>query len=544
MSSLTNSTAWLALQAHYQHIKDNSLRDAFERDNNRFDKFSISFDDILFDYSKNRISEETVPLLLGLANHAKLDAKIEAMFTGEKINTTEHRAVLHTALRNRSNTPIYVDEHDVMPDINRVLAKMRVFCDKVRSGEWLGYTGKAITDVVNIGIGGSGLGPKMVSMTLTPYASKLKVHYISNVDATNLVEVLKPLCAETTLFIVASKVFSTQETMINAHSAKRWFLERAQDPSAVAKHFVAISTHAENVAKFGIDTDNMFEFWDWVGGRYSLWSAVGLSIALYVGMDNFEELLEGAHLADEHFRHTPFEQNIPVIMALLGVWYNNFFNAQSHALLPYDQSMRYFADYFQQGDMESNGKSVDMNGVRVDYNTGPIIWGQPGTNGQHAFFQLIHQGTKLIPCDFLVAANSHYDLPEHHDVLISNFLGQTRALMEGKTEEEVLKELSPDEQKDTVLVKSKIFEGNKPSNSFLFRKMTPKTLGSLLAFYEHKIFVQGVVWNINSFDQMGVELGKILAKVILPELKNDEVISSHDCSTNALINAYKRLKQR
>jgi glucose-6-phosphate isomerase len=544
MSSLTNSTAWLALQAHYQQIKDKSLRDAFEGDNNRFDKFSISFDDILFDYSKNRISEETVPLLLGLANHAKLDAKIEAMFTGEKINTTEHRAVLHTALRNRSNTPIYVDEHDVMPDINRVLAKMRVFCDKVRSGEWLGYTGKAITDVVNIGIGGSGLGPKMVSMTLTPYASKLKVHYISNVDATNLVEVLKPLCAETTLFIVASKVFSTQETMINAHSAKRWFLERAQDPSAVAKHFVAISTHAENVAKFGIDTDNMFEFWDWVGGRYSLWSAVGLSIALYVGMDNFEELLEGAHLADEHFRHTPFEQNIPVIMALLGVWYNNFFDADSHALLPYDQSMRYFADYFQQGDMESNGKSVTMDGDKVDYSTGPIIWGQPGTNGQHAFFQLIHQGTKLIPCDFLVAANSHYDLPEHHDVLISNFLGQTRALMEGKTEEEVLKELSPDEQKDTVLVKSKIFEGNKPSNSFLFKKMTPKTLGSLLAFYEHKIFVQGVVWNINSFDQMGVELGKILAKVILPELKNDEVISSHDCSTNALINAYKRLKQR
>lgn len=543
MSSLTTSNAWLALQAHYQQTKDNVLREAFEADDKRFDKFSITFDDILFDYSKNRINDATVPLLIDLANHANLSAKIEAMFSGEKINTTEHRAVLHTALRNRSNSPIYVDGHDVMPDINRVLAKMRGFCDKVRSGEWLGYTGKTITDVVNIGIGGSGLGPKMVSMTLTPYASKLKVHYISNVDATNLVEVLKPLSAETTLFIVASKVFSTQETMINAESAKRWFLERAIDHSAVAKHFVAISTHAENVAKFGIDTDNMFEFWDWVGGRYSLWSAVGLSIALYVGMDNFEELLEGAFLADEHFRHTPFEQNIPVIMGLLGIWYNNFFNAQSHALLPYDQSMRYFADYFQQGDMESNGKSVDMNGVRVDYNTGPIIWGQPGTNGQHAFFQLIHQGTKLIPCDFLVAANSHYDLPEHHDVLISNFLGQTRALMEGKTEAEVLQELSLEQQKDTVLVKSKIFEGNKPSNSFLFKKMTPKTLGSLLAFYEHKIFVQGVVWNINSFDQMGVELGKILAKVILPELKNDEVISSHDCSTNALINAYKRLKQ-
>lgn len=544
MSSLTTSTAWLALQEHYQQIKDNALREAFKRDNTRFDTFSINFDDILFDYSKNRINGETVPLLINLANHAKLSAKIEAMFTGEKINTTEHRAVLHTALRHRGDTPVYVDGHDVMPDVNRVLAKMRAFCNAVRSGEWLGYTGKAITDVVNIGIGGSGLGPKMVSMTLTPYASKVKVHYISNIDATNLVEVLKPLSAETTLFIVASKLFSTQETMINAQSARGWFLERAKNPEAIAKHFVAISTHAENVAKFGIDTNNMFEFWDWVGGRYSLWSAVGLSIALYIGMDNFEALLEGAYQADQHFRYSPFEQNIPVIMALLGVWYNNFFNARSHALLPYDQSMRYFADYFQQGDMESNGKSIDMNGVRVDYNTGAIIWGQPGTNGQHAFFQLIHQGTQLIPCDFLAAANSHYDLPEHHDVLISNFLGQTRALMEGKTIEEVLRELSPQEQADSVLVASKVFEGNKPSNSFLCKKMTPKTLGSLLAFYEHKIFVQGVIWNINSFDQMGVELGKTLAKAILPELKNDDIISSHDCSTNALINAYKRLKQR
>jgi glucose-6-phosphate isomerase len=543
MSSLVHSKAWIALQNHYQHVKDCSMRDAFKQDPQRFTKFSVTFNDILFDYSKNRITDETLPLLIDLANHADLGAKTKAMFAGEKINTTEHRAVLHTALRNRSNQPVYMDGEDVMPDVRRVLAKMRVFCDSVRSGEWKGYTGKVITDVVNIGIGGSGLGPKMVSMTLTPYSSgKLKVHYVSNIDQTNIVEVLKQISPETTLFIVASKVFSTQETMMNAKSAKNWFLEQAKDPAAVAKHFVAISTHAENVAKFGIDTDNMFEFWDWVGGRYSLWSAVGLSIALYIGMDNFEELLQGAFEADQHFLNTPFEQNIPVLMGLLGVWYNNFFDADSHALLPYDQSMRYFADYFQQGDMESNGKSVDMNGEKVDYSTGPIIWGQPGTNGQHAFFQLIHQGTKLIPCDFLAAANSHYPLPEHHDILISNFLAQPQALMLGKTSDEVKAELTPEQQADAVLVASKVFEGNKPSNSFLFEKMTPKALGSLLAFYEHKIFVQGVVWNINSFDQMGVELGKVLANVILPELQNDAVIDSHDCSTNALINTYKRLR--
>jgi glucose-6-phosphate isomerase len=543
MSSLVHSKAWIALQDHYQRVKDSSMRDAFKQDSQRFTKFSVSFNDILFDYSKNRITDETLPLLIDLANHADLSAKTKAMFAGEKINTTEHRAVLHTALRNRSNQPVYMDGQDVMPDVNRVLAKMRVFCDSVRSGEWKGYTGKVITDIVNIGIGGSGLGPKMVSMTLTPYSSgKLKLHYVSNIDQTNIVEVLKQISPETTLFIVASKVFSTQETMMNAKSAKNWFLEQAKDPAAVAKHFVAISTHAENVAKFGIDTNNMFEFWDWVGGRYSLWSAVGLSIALYIGMDNFEELLQGAFEADQHFLNTPFEQNIPVLMGLLGVWYNNFFDADSHALLPYDQSMRYFADYFQQGDMESNGKSVDMNGEKVDYSTGPIIWGQPGTNGQHAFFQLIHQGTKLIPCDFLAAANSHYPLPEHHDILISNFLAQPQALMLGKTADEVKAELTPEQQTDAVLIASKVFAGNKPSNSFLFEKMTPKALGSLLAFYEHKIFVQGVVWNINSFDQMGVELGKVLANVILPELQNDAVIDSHDCSTNALINAYKRLR--
>ncbi len=543
MSSLTTSNAWSALQAHYQDIHKLSLREAFAQDPGRFQKFSLSLNDILFDYSKNIITEQTIPLLIDLANFAGLKDKTEAMFTGEAINTTEQRAVLHTALRNRSNQPVYVDGQDVMPQINAVLAKMRGFCHAVRSGEWKGYTGKAITDVVNIGIGGSGLGPKMVSMTLTPYRSVLKVHYVSNIDQTDVVEKLNPLNPETTLFIVASKVFSTQETMMNAKSAKNWLLASAQDQSAIAKHFVAISTHAENVAAFGIDTENMFEFWDWVGGRYSLWSAVGLSIALYIGMDNFEELLQGAFEADEHFRHTPFDQNIPVLMALLGVWYNNFFNAESYALLPYDQSMRYFADYFQQGDMESNGKSVDINGEKVDYNTGPIIWGQPGTNGQHAFFQLIHQGTKLIPCDFLVAANSHYDLPEHHDILVSNFLAQPEALMRGKTTEEVIEALTEEERGDAVLVASKVFAGNKPSNSFLVKKMTPKTLGTLLAFYEHKIFVQGVIWNLNSFDQMGVELGKILANKILPELKNDDAISSHDCSTNGLINAYKQLRE-
>ncbi len=544
MSSLTTSKAWSALQTHFQETKNDHVRDAFQKDPDRFKKFSISFNEILFDYSKNRISEDTLSLLFELANFAGLKDKTNAMFAGEKINTTEHRAVLHTALRNKSNKPIYVDGKDVMPDIKAVLEKMRIFCAAVRSGEWKGYTGKAITDVVNIGIGGSGLGPKMVSMALTPYSSSgLKVHYVSNIDQTNIVEVLKQVSPETTLFIIASKVFNTQETMMNARSARRWFLESAQDEQAVAKHFVAISTHSENVAAFGIDTDNMFEFWDWVGGRYSLWSAVGLSIALYIGMDNFEELLQGAYEADMHFYETPFEQNIPVIMGLLGIWYNNFYNVASHALLPYDQSMRYFADYFQQGDMESNGKSINLEGEKVDYNTGPIIWGQPGTNGQHAFFQLIHQGTKLIPCDFLAAANSHYHLPEHHDILISNFLAQPEALMNGLTAEEVKQKLTPKEQEDTLLVASKVFEGNKPSNSFLFKKMTPKTLGSLLAFYEHKIFVQGAIWNINSFDQMGVELGKVLAGVILPELKNDEVITSHDCSTNALINRYKALRE-
>jgi len=543
MSSLTTSKAWSALQDHFAKVKNHSLREAFARDPHRHAKFSVNLNDILFDYAKNRISEQTLPLLIDLAHHAQLKEKIEAMFTGAMINTTEKRSALHTALRNRSHAPVFVKGEDVMPKINGVLEKMRVFCDRVRSGNWLGYTGKTITDVVSIGIGGSGLGPKMAATALTPYGSEaLNVHFVSNVDQANLVEVLKGISAETTLFIIASKLFSTQETMINATSARQWFLDQTHDQEAIARHFVAISTNAENVANFGIDTDNMFEFWDWVGGRYSLCSAVGLSVALYIGMDHFEALLLGAHEVDEHFRNTPFERNIPVIMALLGIWYNNFYHAESHVLLPYDHSLRFFADYFQQGDMESNGKSVTMDGEPVDYSTGPIIWGQAGTNGQHAFYQLIHQGTKLIPCDFLVAANSHYSLPKHHDILVSHFLAQPEALMRGKTAAEVASELGPEQAQDKVLVAAKVFPGNKPSNSFIFKKLTPKTLGSLIALYEHKIFVQGAIWNINPFDQWGVELGKVLAKAILPELQNAEVITSHDSSTNGLINAYKRLR--
>jgi glucose-6-phosphate isomerase len=542
MPTLCKSAAWKAIAQHYDNEQSLCLRQAFAMDPNRFTKFSLHFNDILFDYSKNLITEETIPLLIALAKATKVDVKTEAMFSGEMINSTEHRSVLHTALRNRSNTPVYVNQHDVMPEINAVLAKMRGFCAKIHSGEWKGYSGKVITDVVNIGIGGSDLGPRMVTTALTSYAQTgLRVHYVSNVDQTDLVETLQYLNPETTLFLIASKTFTTQETMTNANSARNWLLTSAANKSAIKKHFVAISTHTERVTAFGIDANNMFEFWDWVGGRYSLWSAIGLSIALYIGMDNFEALLQGAHEADLHFRHTPFEQNIPVIMALLGIWYNNFFGAESQTILAYDQSLRFFADYFQQADMESNGKNVDINGETIDYSTGPIVWGQPGTNGQHAFYQLIHQGKKLIPCDFLAAAQSHYQLPDHHDILISNFLAQPEALMKGKTRAEVEQELG-EEKTDKKLVASKIFPGNKPSNSFLFKKLTPKTLGTLIAFYEHKIFTQGVIWNINSFDQMGVELGKALAKAILPELKNDQLIETHDCSTNALINTYKMLR--
>lgn len=546
MANLKELPAWQALAQHQQEMKDRHMRDLFSSDPQRFDRFSLRMGDILFDFSKNRITEETMRLLVDLAQQANLAHWIEAMFSGQKINNTEDRAVLHVALRNRSNTPIYVDGQDVMPEVNKVLAKMRTFSEAVRSGAWKGYTGKAITDVVNIGIGGSDLGPKMVCEALKPYAKPdLRVHFVSNVDSTDLVETLKKVDPETVLFLVASKTFTTQETMTNAHSARRWFLEAAKDEAAIAKHFAAMSTNAKEVSKFGIDTQNMFEFWDWVGGRYSLWSAIGLSIAVYLGMDNFEALLTGAHKVDTHFRTAPFEQNIPVIMGLLGIWYNNFFDAQSNAILPYDQYLMHFASYFQQGDMESNGKSVTRQGEWVDYSTGPIIWGQPGTNGQHAFYQLIHQGTKLIPCDFLAAAVSQNPMGDHHPILLSNYLAQTEALMKGKTSEEVCAELEKQGYKGDqmdILVQAKTFPGNRPTNSFLYHKLTPETLGSLIALYEHKIFTQGIIWNVNSYDQWGVELGKQLAKAILPELL-EEREPHHDSSTNGLINYYKNLKK-
>jgi glucose-6-phosphate isomerase len=546
MSALTESPAWKALAVHHQEVAGLHMRDLFANDPKRFETFSLRVDDILFDYSKNRITEKTVALLIDLAREAGLAGKIEAMFSGEKINVTEGRAVLHVALRNRSNRPILVDGQDVMPEVNLILAKMRVFSEAVRSGEWKGYTGKPITDVVNIGIGGSDLGPQMVTAALKPYAQpRLNSHFVSNVDGTHVVETLNHLSHETTMFIIASKTFTTLETMTNANTAREWFLAEAKDEMAVANHFVAVSTNTAEVTKFGIDPDNMFGFWDWVGGRYSLWSAIGLSIVLSIGMDRFEELLDGAHKVDEHFRTEPYEKNIPVIMGLLGIWYNNFFGAQTHAILPYDQYMCRFSAYFQQGDMESNGKSVTKDGVRVDYSTGPIIWGEPGTNGQHAFYQLIHQGTKLIPCDFLAPARSHNPVGEHHRLLIANFLAQTEALMKGKTEEEVGAELEGSglsAQELKKLVPARTFQGNRPSNSFLFRKLTPETLGSLIALYEHKIFTQGAVWEINSFDQWGVELGKQLAKVIAPELEVYGKVSSHDSSTNGLINYYKSIR--
>jgi len=554
MPNLTQSPAWQALAQHYLEVCELHMQDLFARDPQRFARFSLrlgdslgnSWGDILFDFSKNRITEETLSLLLSLARQADLAQAIEAMFTGQKINTTENRAVLHVALRNRSNEPIYVDGQDVMPEVNRVLAKMRSFSNAVRSGEWRGYTGKAITHIVNIGIGGSDLGPKMVCEALKPYARPdLHAHFVSNVDSTDLAETLKNLNPETSLFLVASKTFTTQETMTNAHSARRWFLDTAKDESAIAKHFVAMSTNTEAVRKFGIDPNNMFEFWDWVGGRYSLWSAIGLSIAIYLGMDNFEALLNGAHQVDQHFRRTPFEQNLPVIMGLLGIWYSNFFGAESHAILPYDQYLVHFPSYFQQGDMESNGKGVTRQGDWVDYDTGPVIWGQPGTNGQHAFYQLIHQGTRLIPCDFLAVARSHNPLSEHQPILISNYLAQTEALMKGKTPLEVRVELEAAGVSGAQLeslIPAKTFPGNRPTNSFLYPLLTPQVLGALIALYEHKIFTQGVIWQINPFDQWGVELGKQLAKKILPELSGDEQVSGHDSSTNGLINTFKSWK--
>jgi len=544
MAILTEHPGWKALCNHQETIQKLHMRNLFESDPQRFDKFSLKLDDLLLDYSKHRITEETLGLLMQLAREAKIESWRDRMFSGEKINITEDRAVLHTALRNRSNTPVYVDGHDVMPDVNAVLAQMRVFSDKVRSGEWKGYTGKKITDVVNIGIGGSDLGPVMVCDALKPYASpELNIHFVSNIDGAHLVRALEKCNPETTLFIVASKTFTTQETMTNARSARAWFLESAKDSAHVAKHFVALSTNAKAVTEFGIDGANMFEFWDWVGGRYSLWSAIGLSIALYVGMDHFEELLAGGHEMDNHFRTAPLEQNMPVIMALIGVWYNNFFHADSQVILPYDQGMARFPAYMQQADMESNGKFMCRDGKRVHYKTGPVIWGEAGTNGQHAFYQLIHQGTPVVPADFLMPMHSHYEVGtngnEHHKILLANFLAQTQALMLGKTKEEARAELEEQGLSGEALEKllpHKKFEGNRPTTSILFDKLTPNTLGRLIALYEHKIFVQGIIWDINSYDQWGVEYGKQIASQILPQLTSDETVTNYDSSTNGLIN--------
>lgn len=548
MSELIKSKAWQALLAHYAENSQHSMRQLFAEDPKRFDRFSLRLDDLLLDYSKNLVTEETMRLLFALARQAGVESWRDRMFAGEKINCTERRAVLHTALRaavDPGHAPVLVDGQDVLPGVRKVLAKMRVFSDAVRNGSWLGYSGKRITDVVNIGIGGSYLGPLMVCEAMHAYSKKVKTHFVSNVDGTDLQEKLETLDPETTLFIVASKTFTTQETLMNARSARDWFLQNAGDKKHIARHFVALSTNAREVAAFGIDPANMFEFSDWVGGRYSLWSAIGLSIALAVGMDNFEELLRGALDMDAHFRTAPLEHNMPVILALLGVWYNNFHGVATQAMLPYDQTLEYFVSYFQQADMESNGKRVDRDGVAVDYATGPVLWGGVGTNGQHAFFQLIHQGTQTIPADFIAAAQTHYPLGEHHAILLSNYFAQTEALMRGKTEAEVRAELQAaglDAKAIEVLLPHKVFKGNKPTNSILFGKLTPRTLGRLIALYEHKIFVQGIVWNINSFDQWGVELGKQLATHLQPELRSGAEISTHDSSTNGLIRHYNALK--
>lgn len=542
----SKTSAWAKLTAHFDASKNITIAEQFAKDSNRFNNFSIKLnDDFLVDFSKNRIDSETIKLLIDLANETELKSAIEAMFTGEKINVTEGRAVLHTALRNRANTPVMVDGKDVMPEVNAVLEKMKNFCNKIISGEWKGYTGKPITDIVNIGIGGSDLGPVMITEALGAYHNHLKTHFVSNVDGTHIVETLKKLNPETTLFLVASKTFTTQETMTNAMSARTWFLDNAKDMKYVEKHFAALSTNAKAVAEFGIDTNNMFEFWDWVGGRYSSWSAIGMPIALAIGFENFEKLLSGAFEMDQHFKNTEFTSNIPVILALIGIWYNNFYKFESEAILPYDQYMSRFPAYFQQGNMESNGKYVDRDGNKVDYQTGPIIWGEPGTNGQHAFYQLIHQGTKIIPCDFIAPAISHNPIGDHHAKLLSNFFAQTEALAFGKTKEQVINEFEAKgvaKEQYESLVPFKIFEGNRPTNSILVKKVTPETLGKLIAMYEHKIFVQGVIMNIFSFDQWGVELGKQLAGNILPELNSSDEITSHDSSTNGLINFYKAVK--
>ncbi len=543
----TKTKSWKKLKEHYRAMKKVHMGDLFCSDRERFSRFSVTFEDLLVDYSKNIITGETVRLLLGLARECRLKEGMEGMFTGEEINETEKRAVLHVALRNRSNIPTRVNGSDVMPEVNAVLGQMKRFSDAVIAGNWKGYSGERITDVVNIGIGGSDLGPVMVTEALRPYwKPHLHPHFVSNVDGTHIVETLKTLSPETTLFIIASKTFTTQETMTNALTARKWFLHSAKRESLIKGHFVAISTNEEEVKKFGIDPENMFRFWDWVGGRYSLWSAIGLSIACTIGFEHFVDLLEGAHAMDIHFRGTPFEENIPVLLALIGVWYNSFFGAQTEAILPYDQYMHRFPAYFQQGNMESNGKHVDRSGRDVRYETGPIIWGEPGTNGQHAFYQLIHQGTKLIPCDFIAPALSHNPAGEHHEILLSNFFAQTEALMKGKTKQEVIEELRASGISDEEMIRSvpfRVFEGNRPTNSILVKKITPRSLGTLITLYEHKIFVQGVIWNIFSFDQWGVELGKQLANRILPGLKDENKVTSHDSSTNGLINTFKQFRR-
>lgn len=535
----TTTAAWQLLQSHYQEMKSVQMKHLFKDDGDRFSNYSLEVTDILFDYSKNIINEKTMVLLLQLAEECKLKEAINAMFSSEKINETENRAVLHTALRNFSGKEIMLDGKDVMVDVKSVLDHMKIFCGKVHSGEWKGYTGKKIKYIVNIGIGGSDLGPVMVTEALKPYwIEGIQSFFVSNIDGTHIAEVLKTVTTDETIFLIASKTFTTQETMINAFTARNWFLKEAKNEANVAKHFVALSTNTSAVKKFGIDEENMFVFWDWVGGRYSLWSAIGLSIALTIGFDNFENLLKGAHEADNHFQEKDFNKNIPVLMGLISLWYINFFNIKTEAILPYDQYMHRFAAYFQQGNMESNGKYVDRNGKKVSYATGPVIWGEPGTNGQHAFYQLIHQGTQIIPCDFIAPAISHNPIGDHHNILLSNFFAQTQALMNGKTPEQLR-----EEKVDEKLIPYKTFEGNRPTNSFLVKKITPFTLGELIALYEHKIFVQGVIWNIYSFDQWGVELGKQLAQKVLPELENENVINDHDSSTNGLINAFKNMRK-
>jgi len=543
----TETPAWKALAAHYAEMKTVQMKDLFEQDSNRFTRMSIRLEELLFDYSKNIITAETLEKLLRLADDCKLRMAIDAMFAGEKINETENRAVMHTALRNFSEAPVTVDGTDIMPEIREARQKMKTFCDKVHGGKWKGYSGKKIKNIVSIGIGGSDLGPVMVTEALRPYwMAGIKTYFVSNVDSTHIVETLRDLNPEETLFLIASKTFTTQETMTNAHTARDWFLKSAKEDKYVANHFVALSTNEKGVKDFGISPENMFVFWDWVGGRYSLWSSIGLSIALTVGYNNFEQLLKGAESVDNHFATTNFLENIPVVMAMIGIWYTNFFGSETEAILPYDQYMHRFPAYFQQGNMESNGKHTDRNGKEASYSTGPVVWGEPGTNGQHAFYQLIHQGTHLIPCDFIAPAISHNPVGDHHQKLISNFFAQTEALMNGKDAGQVadeLKDKSMNAAQINKLIPFKVFEGNKPTNSFLLKKITPYSLGSLIALYEHKIFVQGVIWNIYSFDQWGVELGKQLAQKVLPELESDQKIESHDASTNGLITSFKKWRE-